>query len=120
MATSVIVLAIAILAIGSLIWFSSQERNTLRNLIETMRSDHRAERINWERERERLLNRAMTREWTSYLQMLPTMENSGSTSEESKGMSDEEEMRRAGFSDPQGFGEVVVDMTDEMRMLGLD
>ncbi len=82
-------------------------------LLLTMK-EHRREKQKWEEERERLLNRSMTKEWASYLQMqTPTKLDSTS---DYLGMSDEDELRRYG---QQPVGEVLVDLGDEMKELGL-
>jgi hypothetical protein len=51
----------------------------------------------WERERERLLNRAMTKEWTTYTQMSASMQAGPPDSpgdDPIPGLSDEEEAER--------------------------
>jgi hypothetical protein len=109
-------LLILLLVVGmSLIflWLLKQQMMEKEKLI----LGHREERINWERERERLLNRSMSKEWTTYAQMVAAGPTSPSTSDEPlRGMSDEEELRRAGFID-QGLGEPFVDLQldDEMK-----
>lgn len=47
---------------------------------------------------------------------------SPSTSDEARGMSDEEELRRfaATYQETVGLGEELVDMSDEMRELGIE
>lgn len=47
---------------------------------------------------------------------------SSSTSEPAVGMSDEEEMRRIAqyYNETVGIGETLVDMTDDLRELGID
>lgn len=81
--------------------------------------DHKEQRVNWEQERERLLNRAMTKEWESYTQMSQALlaQASPLTSEQYQGMNDAEELRRAGAQD--GVGEVLYDFTEEFKELGL-
>lgn len=87
-------------------------------LLLKQESRHREREITWERERERLLNRAMTKEWASYVQMQGMLQtNSNSGSDPAVGMSDEEELRRIG--EIQGIGEVFVDLGDDARELGL-
>lgn len=82
-------------------------------------TQHQEERINWERERERLLNRAMTKEWQSYQQMQAALvPNFGLTSDpaEARGMSDEEELRRyrgEQLPQAQGLGETLVELHDD-------
>lgn len=107
------------LLLAVLTWFYTKERDRLTSLIDSLRTDHREERMAWERERERLLNRAMTREWTSYVQMQGAMQSSNSTSDPYVGMSDEEELRRAGLTDAEGYGEVIVDITEEAKAFGI-
>jgi len=82
-----------------------------------------SQRLHWELERERLLNRCMTLHWETYAQMSQTqIPISSSISESSVGMSDEEELRRhaAMYSQMQGVGEELLDMGDELRELGIE
>lgn len=92
-------------------------------MYQSQRHQYQMERENWERERERLLNRAMTKEWASYVQMTQALTPSISSEEPplpSKGMSDEEELRRfMGAVEGEGLGEVVFDMTDDLKELGI-
>lgn len=79
--------------------------------IRDLQTSHRQREITWEAERERLLNRMMTKEWQSYVQMNGAMQTaSDSQSEPEKGLSDEEELRRIGV-DPEGLGETYVEMS---------
>lgn len=78
---------------------------------------HQKAQNQWEVERERLLNRCMTREWASYVQMQSAMMTSTSPSispEEARGLSDEEELRRVGadLANAQELGEVYVEFDD--------
>lgn len=95
-------------------------RDKEQSLRETNRM-HREREITWEAERERLINRAMTQTWQDYTQMTTRMGVSSSTSDdEPRGMSDEEELRRLGLANIMGVGEeVLVDLHDDMRELGL-
>lgn len=90
-------------------------------LLKWMHRDHREQRIAWERERERLLNRAMTKEWASYVQMTGLSNQPGPTPLEPpyQGMSDEEELRRAGEAAAQsaGLGETFVDFSDDDELI---
>lgn len=76
----------------------------------------------WDREREKLLNRLMTKEWTSYVQMEQYQNpNLTSTSDESRGLSDEEELRRWAQSAADiPVGETLVDLQAEFRELGIE
>lgn len=76
------------------------------------------EKNQWDLKEERLLNRAMTKEWESYTQLSHALMNQAlpSTSEPYQGMNDEEELRRFG---QQPVGEVLVDYSDDLRELGL-
>lgn len=78
------------------------------------------ERESWQKERESLLNRCMTKEWQSF-QMMQIPTRSLSPSETMAGMSDEEELRRISqaLGESQGLGEVIVDYADEFAELGL-
>src|SRR5215510_9937243 len=99
----------SLIAVAVVLYTSSKER-----------LDHREQRINWERERERLMNRVMSKEWTTYAQMTAAMEPSLEPS--SQGMSDEEEIRRYEQSIGESLGigeEVLVDMEPELKELGL-
>ncbi len=85
---------------------------------------HQGERVAWERERERLLNRCMTKEWESYVQMTGQMgTTSGLSSDTSEvvGMSDESEAARWAAAMGQGepLGETLVEMERDMSELGL-
>lgn len=81
---------------------------------------HREERRTWEVERERLLNRAMTKEWETYVQMQSAQVVLPSTSDEApRGMSDDEELRRIGRAEVEadGLGETLVELDDHDREL---
>lgn len=49
-------------------------------------------------------------------------QNSSSNSEPSRGMSDEEELRRVAewYNDTVGVGEVLVDIGDDLKELGIE
>ena len=92
----------------------------MSDLMKQERELHREQRINWERERERLMNRVMVKEWQTYTQMTQAMNPSEDSS--ALGMSDEEEVRRYldSLGQTQGIGEeTLVDMEPEMKELGL-
>lgn len=82
-------------------------------------NQHREERINWERERERLLNRAMTKEWTSYAQMQASqiLSFASPSDDPVRGMSDEEELSRIGrdLVEAEGLGETLVELDNDDR-----
>lgn len=85
-------------------------------------TSHKEERVNWERERERLLNRAMTKEWESYAQMAAAIVPTShlvSDPTEGVGLSDEEELRRVGkaIAEAEGIGETLVELDDFDREL---
>src|SRR5687768_6661105 len=91
-------------------------------LMKSQEAIFSSQRVSWELERERLLNRAMTKEWESYTQMSQAMmvaSTSNSDPAEGKGMSDEEELRRYAqtYHETVGLGEVIVDMSDELEEL---
>lgn len=81
---------------------------------------HREQRVNWERERERLMNRVMVKEWTTYAQMsqAATLSSIGQD-EPSVGMNDEEELRRIGDVDGIGEPTFQIDLTQDLEELGL-
>jgi hypothetical protein len=96
----------------------SKELDRMEKQMLAQRADHREQRINREREAERLMNRVMVQEWQTYAQMNQAL-SSNSTSDEPGGMSDEEEIRRS-IGDIDGVGDTTfIDMTAEMRELGL-
>ena len=87
--------------------------------------DFEKREIAWERERERLLNRAMTNHWQDYTQMTSTMGVSGLESEaDGKGLSDEEELRRIGVAagESVGLGEILAEqeLFEDARILGIE
>jgi hypothetical protein len=108
-----VVVAFSFLTVGVVLY-------TCSRTLTQERKDHREQRINWERERERLMNRVMVKEWTTYAQMTQAMEPSMESS--SQGMSDEEEIRRyeQAIGNSLGVGEeVLVDYEPELKELGL-
>lgn len=106
----------------ALVWMHLSLVRGLREMVEAERGTHQTEKRQWEIERERLLNRCMTRTWESYVQMSAAMVTPGSSTsgfDESQGLSDEEEIRRAGESQQQGLGEVLIDYGNDFEELGL-
>lgn len=95
----------------------------LQRELDLLRKDYREERRCWEAERERLLNRAMTKDWESYAQM--TGAPAASPSElPPVGMSDETESAQwAARAGALGLGETFVEIqgfdTDDAEGLGL-
>lgn len=89
-------------------------------MVSDLRKDHERQRATWEHKEERLLNRCMTKDWQSYVQMNGAMQVASSTSEpgEGIGMSDESEARR--WAEAHGipeFGEVLAEQ--DLHDLGL-
>ena len=124
MDSGMLVFAVILLFIFSLamVWMHLSLVRGLREMVEAERGTHREERRQWEIERERLLNRCMTRTWESYVQMSAAMVAPGSSTsgfDESQGLSDEEEIRRAGEAQQQGLGEVLLDYGNDFEELGL-
>lgn len=87
-------------------------------LLKVEREANLRREISWEHERERLLNRAMSREWQTYVQVEGSKNPSpsfGSPSEPYLGMSDEVEAEREAAQAVQaliashGYGEVSDD-----------
>lgn len=117
----VALLAVTLLAGLSLLLLRSvysDQMTRLEKLLIQEREDHRKTQDRWEVERERLLNRAMVKEWTTYAQMTTAMSSASISEADGRGLSDAEEMRRAGFTD--GIGEeVALDMRDELHELGI-
>jgi hypothetical protein len=74
----------------------------------------------WTAERADLLNRCMTREWQSY-QMMRQGATFASASDLPVGLSDEEELRRAGeyASNGMGLGDTLVELEADFAELGL-
>jgi hypothetical protein len=115
-----VVVGFCLLAVGSVLYMSSRDQARLDKVIQRELELHREQRINWERERERLMNRVMVKEWQTYTQMTQAMAPSEESS--SLGMSDDEEVRRYldSLGAAQGIGEeVLVDMEPDMKDLGL-
>lgn len=116
------VILFSLLMIGLMAFIFFKERERLQTFLEAERDTHREQRINWERERERLMNRVMVKEWTTYSQMTQAMSQGEEPS--SQGMSDEEELRRYAAAQSQGgvegYGEeTLVDFQAELTELGL-
>ncbi len=84
--------------------------------LEQTRTDHREQMRSWEVERERLMNRVMTKEWESYTQMTAQMQVAGSVSDTSPpvGLSDEREaeMWAQMHGGTEGIGEVFATLED--------
>ena len=94
------------------------ETKLFLRLLSSEQSSSRRRETEWATERERLLNRAMTKDWQSYAQLQSSMVVTGSPSEEYVSMSDEAEAARAGFT---GFGEEVyveLDTGTELSEIG--
>lgn len=89
-------------------------------LVREMMAQHRHREATWELKEERLLNRCMTKDWQSYVQMNGAMQAS-STSDipgEGIGMSDESEaIAWARAQAGQAVGDPLVEQ--EMRDLGI-
>ena len=95
----------------------------LQKELDTTRQDFREQRCSWEAERERLLNRALTKEWESYAQMTGAPAASPSDLPP-VGMSDETESAQwAARAGALGLGETFVEMPgfddNDVRGLGL-
>ena len=88
--------------------------------VRYLMTEHRREKQQWEVERERLLNRAMTKEWTTYAQLVNGMVTSTSPSDEPPvGLNDEEELRRIGqLFAHEGLGDVD-GLNDDLDDLGI-
>lgn len=89
-------------------------------LLNRLMQEHRNEKIQWQAEKERLLNRLMTHSWQDYVQATGSMvvpSSSVSTSDD-RGLADDIELQRAGLLDTQGLGEVIVDYGDDHSDLG--
>ncbi len=91
-------------------------------LIREMREDYNQQRVTWELKEERLLNRCMTKDWQSYVQLQSQQGFSTSSPAidgEGVGLSEESEAKAwaevHGLSD---VGEVVYEQ--DFRDLGLD
>lgn len=117
LATSIVLCCLTLLALRMMLRFFQKE-------LETLRTDHTAQRQSWEVERERLLNRCMTKEWESYAQMSTAMQVASSSSDHlpPEGLSDETEGRRwAEQHGASGLGEVFAELhgADETDIRGL-
>lgn len=114
----VIVLLVILLSLILLVLLILSNQKQIQSLM----TDHRAQRANWEIQQERLMNRVMTKEWSSFLQVQGAMSSpSTSDGQPPVGMSDEEEMRRAGEAIAgQQMGEVFVEFDNDFGELGLD
>lgn len=79
------------------------------------------EREEWREEKKDLLDRVMTKEWESYVQVKHGG-TQGLSQTEYIGMTDEEELERmrTSFSDGEGVGEVIVEMPDSEETLMSD
>lgn len=110
----------------------SQERTKWITLLEQEHQRNNDRELRSEHERERLLNRAASKEWQTYVQ-LEGSRNQGpsfvSSSEPYVGMSDNEELARwqeaqveaLKASQTFGYGEVLTDdLHDDARDLGLE
>lgn len=120
--TFVLGAVVLILFSAALVWLLnsaySTQLMTLKNLLTEERSSNLRREAQWELERERLLNRAMTKEWTTYAQMTGALSVSSPQADEpAVGMSDLEELRRAGLLD--GIGEENFDPHQMAEELGL-
>src|SRR5262245_32283279 len=82
---------------------------------------HETQMNSWILERERLMNRVMTKEWTSYTQMIPSPSLNSESEDVTAGMSDEEELRRWKLlHENPGIGEILNgDYGNEFNELGL-
>lgn len=86
-----------------------------------MRQDHQEQRTTWELKEERLLNRCMTRDWQSYVQVQSLQASSTSTPQiegEGTGLSEESEaLAWAKANGLDGVGDVIYEQ--DFRDLGL-
>jgi hypothetical protein len=94
----------------------------LLKIMKSQEKTYQAQRLNWELERERLLNRLMTHSWTDYSQVNQNPISLSTSSDVVGGMSDEEELRRfaAAYNETVGVGEELLDMSDDLRELGIE
>lgn len=106
------------LVVGVFLLFRAMMKSQMEQIVR-MTTEHREQRHSWEVERERLLNRCMTKEWESYAQMAGAMQaSSSSDSPFPDGLSDETEERRwAEMHGTDGIGEVFAEV--DARELGL-
>lgn len=119
----VLILTPLILFLAFLVW-NQMEWKKERQEIEKSRQ---IERNSWEEERKDLLNRLMTKEWTSYAQLSMSGNTHSDFDDVVEGMSDEEEMSRWGHNLAQAeeTGETIIELPteeslqSELRDLGL-
>lgn len=105
----------------SSLWFLSVLVMSLFHLLHLREVNqmHRQEKKDWLVLEERLLNRCMTKEWTSYAQMSSGMSVSSNYEGEGIGLSDESEAAAwaAAHGGLEGLGETYVEV--DARDLGL-
>lgn len=97
-------------------------RQVLLEQLTQARADHLEQRRSWEVERERLLNRAMTKEWESYTQMSAALTVTSPSDQPPQGLSDETEAQR--WAEAHGaVGETFAELhgisDNDIRDLGL-
>lgn len=102
-------LAVILMALVTnlIVWMAFQ-----RQLLENQRKDHLEQRTTWNLERERLMNRVMTKDWESYAQLSQSLVVSSSSDLPPQGLSDETEAARWAEANGilPGTGEVFVDL----------
>lgn len=108
------VIGVSVLCILLLNRVHRDQHNSMMTLMQEERSAHRTSEAAWIRERELLMNRVMTKEWTSYQQMAGSLRSDWVSDDPPVGMNDDEELRRAGL-DSQGFGDILLDEADEFK-----
>lgn len=110
-----VVLGIALAALVSQLSLVVLFYRLWKNLLQ----EHREEKKFWQELQKDQLNRLMAKDWTEYVQVSQS-ENQSSPSE-SVGMSDEEELRRIQEYFGQGtpVGETLADLTPDLEELGL-
>ena len=121
---SALMLLGAVLAVQMVTKSERMVRVILQEQLVELRKDHQSQRNSWEAERERLLNRAMTKEWESYAQMSAAMVASSPSDLPPEGMSDETESKQwEARMGALGLGETFVEVpgfdADDVRGLGL-
>ncbi len=76
-------------------------------ILDRLMKDQQRREDSWTLERERLLNRSMSKEWTTYAQMTGSMQSTSTSDIPGSppvGLStDEEEFRRSGYPTPEGL-----------------
>lgn len=89
-------------------------------MLRQQQRQHFQEKIQWQAEKERLLNRLMTHSWQDYVQATASMTvpSSSPLTSEDRGLSDDVELQRAGLVDSSGLGEVILDYGDDHVELG--